>query len=495
MSEISKTPTSVELCNQIRRVAEHVDDTGFPIDAFPQAIQSIILDWAKYDNYLIEYSATAMLSAIATAIGNSLKISPKGSWESAPSLYFILVGRPGIGKTAPLEAAYLTIKKYDMECLKKYKAEMEVYEASKSKDKGKGEEDNGMNKPVLVNTVVSDFTPEALMKAHDTNPRGVVILVDEIIGFFNSVNRYNQNALIEQLTSCYSGSMMKITRASIPIPIVIEHPCINIIGTTQTRRMHEMINKGFEDSGFLDRMMFTYPRNQKISPWLLTDEDSSKLVNKSKEKWNGIVKNVFSIPFEKDEKTGDFTPKVLLMDKEAMTYFYTWRNNNAEISNANQDTMEENNREPKVVTNVARLALVIQVMRWACGESHINYVDITSVKSAILLNAYFEDCLQNIKTFMRQVEYGTSTPEYDVLGSLKDEFTTQEAITTIRKCFNIQGRSAYMQLSLMIKNKLIEKISHGRYKKVVTEKPPNITVKENEENKEPENQDTANCNE
>lgn len=157
--------------------------------------------------------------------------------------------------------------------------------------------------------------------------------------------------------------------------------------------------------------------------------------------------------------------------------------------------MEENNREPKVVTNVARLALVIQVMRWACGESHINYVDITSVKSAILLNAYFEDCLQNIKTFMRQVEYGTSTPEYDVLGSLKDEFTTQEAITTIRKCFNIQGRSAYMQLSLMIKNKLIEKISHGRYKKVVTEKPPNITVKENEENKEPENQDTANCNE
>lgn len=34
----------LELCNRIRMEAEHTEDTGFPLDTFPQAVQSVILD-------------------------------------------------------------------------------------------------------------------------------------------------------------------------------------------------------------------------------------------------------------------------------------------------------------------------------------------------------------------------------------------------------------------------------------------------------------------
>lgn len=101
-------------------------------------------------------------------------------------MYIILVSRLGLGKTPPLEAAYRPIRKHDY-ALFKYAAEMEVWKAA-------GE--NG-KKPVLKRAILSDFTPESLMLTHNNNPRSVVILVDEIMGMFNSVNRYTNGQFIE----------------------------------------------------------------------------------------------------------------------------------------------------------------------------------------------------------------------------------------------------------------------------------------------------------
>jgi len=50
------TNTRLELCNMIRMEAEHISDTGFPLDVFPQAVQSVILDMDRYENYKTEKS-------------------------------------------------------------------------------------------------------------------------------------------------------------------------------------------------------------------------------------------------------------------------------------------------------------------------------------------------------------------------------------------------------------------------------------------------------
>ena len=75
-----------------------------------------------------------------------------------------------------------------------------------------------MDKPVLARTLVSDFTPEALLLAHYNSPRGVTILVDEIMGMFNSANRYNNGQLIEQLLTAWSGGALDVVRVNNPIP-------------------------------------------------------------------------------------------------------------------------------------------------------------------------------------------------------------------------------------------------------------------------------------
>ena len=183
---------------------------------------------AKYENYKIEFIATSMLSAVSAALGGTYRIRIKGDWQSNGALYVILVGRPGLGKTPPLEAAYRPIRKHDYALFKMYETEMEAWKAA-------GE--NGM-KPVLKRTIVSDFTPESLLLTHNNNPRSVVILVDEIMGMFNSANRYTNGQLIEQLLTAWSGGALDVTRVSNSVPVHIEHPCINIIGTTQTKCMN-----------------------------------------------------------------------------------------------------------------------------------------------------------------------------------------------------------------------------------------------------------------
>lgn len=85
----------------LRLEVESIPETGLPLDAFPDKYRrlSSTLPDTKFN---VEYTASIILSAVATAIGNSCHIRIKGEWKTCPSLYMMLVGRPGLGKTPPL---------------------------------------------------------------------------------------------------------------------------------------------------------------------------------------------------------------------------------------------------------------------------------------------------------------------------------------------------------------------------------------------------------
>ena len=200
----------LDICNKVMAQAQGIAESDFPIDAFPTKVQSVILGMVRHENFKVEYLATAILSATASALGNTYNIRVKGQWTTNAALYIIMVGRPGLGKTPPLEAVFRPLRKRDCRALEKFKAEMAAYQNTMKESKG----NNGTDRPVLRRTIVSDFTPEALMLAHYNCPRGITILADEIMGMFNSANRYNNGQLIEQLLSAWSNSAIDVTRVS-----------------------------------------------------------------------------------------------------------------------------------------------------------------------------------------------------------------------------------------------------------------------------------------
>ena len=448
---------AINLCNAIRMEFEGVFEKKIPLEAFPAKIQDMILTLARQENYTIEYMMASLLVAVSTAIGNAVNIRIRGGWISNSALYMILIGRPGTGKTPPLDFAFRPIRKHDAQAVKQFKLEMEQYN---NLIESKKENTTPLpDKPILQRTIISDFTPEALMRALDDNHRGVVVYVDEIMGMFNAVNQYSRGQLIEQLLTAFSGKPLDISRCSMPVPIHIEYPFINIVGTMQITRMHELIEKGYKENGLLDRIIFVYPSSQEISDWQLDEDSSFASFEKYSNMWESIINKVIDLPFSDN----DNVQSILDFSPEAKAYFTNWRNNAIRAVNQIQDDGLVDSRVIKAPMITARLALVLQILRWACGEVHKDFVDIDSTKSAIALSKYFESCYADIQKYM--LRESIEPQKKELLDCLSATFTTADAIQAGKEV-GLSERSVMYSLVNLATNKIIKKIKRGEYEKL-----------------------------
>ncbi len=454
---------STNLCNALRMEFEGVFENKIPLNAFPVKIQDMILVLSRQENYSIEYMMASLLVAMSTAIGNAVNIRIRGGWISNSALYMILVGRPGMGKTPPLDFAFRPIRKHDAQAVKQFKLEMEQYNNLIESNKGKKENTTPLpNKPILRRAIISDFTPEALMRALDDNQRGIVVYVDEIMGMFNAVNQYSRGQLIEQLLTAFSGKPLDISRCSMPVPIHIEYPFINIVGTMQTTRIHELIEKGYKENGLLDRIIFVYPSSQEISDWQLDEDSSFATFEKYSAMWKSIIDKVVSLPFAENESGGN-TQNILDFSSEAKAYFTNWRNNAIRAVNQIQDDGLVDSRVIKAPMITARLALILQILRWACGEVHKDFVDIDSTKSAIALSEYFESCYADIQKYM--LNESIEPQKKELLDCLSVTFTTSDAIQAGKEV-GLSERSVMYSLVNLATNKIIKKVKRGEYEKL-----------------------------
>ena len=459
------TESALNIVNMVRAQASHVPESGLPLDAFPAKVQEIILDLASEESFSVEYAAIALLSAVATAIGNTHHIRIKGAWTSSPCLYIILVGHPGQGKTPPLDFAYKPIQDYDYSLFCKFKEDYERYTARQS-EKGKDDTLDAAEKPVLTQTILSDFTPEAMMKQHNDNQRGIVILVDEIMGMFNSINRYNDNPLITQLLTAYSGKQLKVSRCNNPIPAIIRNPCISIIGTTQTQRIAEFFTRENVSSGLVDRFLFVFPKEQRPQIWASAN-DCIGMPTTSKPstalRWKEIIDKLLlqECPIAEDGKS--LAPIILGFSDDARTLFYDWRNSICEAAFAKQDEGGIDSRVMKMDSNVGRLSLVFQLLKWACGESHRQYVDAASVKSAIRIHHYLEECYDRIMAIVK--EDAVEPQKREFLNLLGDSFTTAEAIVAGKEV-GLSESGVKKCLPKLVSQKAIRKVAHGQFAKV-----------------------------
>lgn len=451
------------LTNKIRMEAKDVKGIGLPLDAFPQKLQDIIFEVARIEQFDLEYLTLSMLSAAATAIGNSCHIRIRGSWKSCPALYVILIGRPGQGKTPPLDYAFRPLQENDFLLVSKFIEENKRYAELNAGNKVNATD---TDKPVLVQTILSDLTQEAMMRIHNDNQRGVVILVDEIMGFFNSIYRYNDNPLLTQLLTAYSGKPLKVSRCNNPIPIIIPHPCINIIGTTQTQRIGELFTKENVSSGLIDRILFLHPKNRDI-PKMEENPDAGTQGNDRAEcayrKWKAIIDKLLSLEPDHDEK-GIINPKVLDMSEEAYRYFAQWKNALIEKANSIEDERLIDSRMMKADSNVARLALVFQLLGWACDEIHMQHIDVHSVQAAIRMYDYLELSYQSVRS---RIQTETMPPlKKAFLDLVQPDFTTADAIKAGAE-IGICESTVKKDLTKMCEERILQKTAHGVYKKLL----------------------------
>lgn len=230
----------------------------------------------------------------------------------------------------------------------------------------------------------------------------------------------------------------------------------------QTTRMYELIDKGYKANGFLDRFLFVYPTSQKIADWADDEPSSSSSFDSYSAMWQTVIDKILTLPYSLDEDD-DAVHNVLKFSKDASYYFTAWRNTTIRVVNKIKDDALVDSRIMKTPMLTARLALTIQILRWACGEVHKDYVDIDSIKAAIRLSDYFENCYTAIQKFM--VLDGIEPQKKEFLNNVAKTFTTADAIQAGKEV-GLSERSVMYALVGLATDKIIKKVKRGEYEKL-----------------------------
>ena len=415
----------------------------FPAQVFPEKIRQIITETHRCLNFSIDHIGASLLFAASIACGNAINVEIKNEWIDKAILYIALVGYPGTNKSAPLRYAMRPLIDKDRAEYKKYRKAKDAYDSQMQKPLK--ERKAQLTEPEYIQTVLSDFTTEVLVRQHKINPRGLAVYVDELIGFIKCFNKYRSGNDEQMWTQLFTGSNIIVNRVSSE-PINIDDTCIGVIGTIQPGLLNEFA-KGKIDSGFIDRWLFAYP-DKMMYPKLNHDEIPKDITNA----WSDIIGKILKIPYKGKSKT-------LRLTKEAMNEYANWFDNLADQKNEGSPAFAA--MATKIERYCIRFAIVLEIMKYGCGQSKLKSISLDSIEGAISLCHYFISCATKAHKQFSSSPLGELTEQQRrIYNELPISFNTGEGVEIAQDCG--LGERAFKE---WIKSKFFRHISHGKYEK------------------------------
>jgi len=445
--------------DEIQAEAENLaaDENGFPIGVFPKPIQQVICATNDCLNFPVDFIGASLLYASSVAIGNTYSIKLKRGFQQNAVVYLAIVARAGTTKSHPLSWALQPIFEQDKRTYNDYQEQLKDYKrdlAEHKKSKGKTTEPI---KPIWKKHLVSDFTPEALAQVHKFNQRGIGVYTDELASWFKNFNRYNKGSEMEFWLSQWSGKPINIDRKQ-DEPVFIPVPFISVAGTIQTALLNELAKESRTLNGFTDRILFVILNDLKKECW--SEKDLPEIVSIN---WKNIIEQLLKLNIEFDE-TGSPIPEVLELTPEAQKALFEWQKKNTDETNeAPSEALS--GIFSKMDMHVLRLALILEMLFYACSKKQIQGISIEATLGAIELVEYFKNSAALVEATL------SNTNPLDILPadkkalyrSLPETFTTEQGLVEAHK-IGIAERTFKRFLN---SRDLFSRIKHGIYEKLI----------------------------
>ena len=411
----------------------------FPSEVFPEQIRQIINRTRTCLNFPLDYICPALFFASSIALGNAIAVEIKKGWKEKAIFYMAIVGEPGTNKSSCLEFAIEPLRKIDRDNLKTYKKKLKQYEATKN------DPDKSIEQPVYGQIVLSDITVEGFLKQHLNTPRGLAIYADELMGFVKSFSRYRSGNDEEIWTQLFTGVPIIVNRLHSD-SFSVSNPFVGIIGGVQPGLLRKFAD-GKTDSGFIYRWLFAYPDKRTFSRFQ-DDEIDDHTMNQ----WETIIDTIRRIRYN-----GKTT--VIRLSPEAYDLYKQWYN-------TGRETMEHASTSfigitTKMERYCARFALILEVLRYTCGQSDLTSISAQSMKDAFKLTYYFIAGAQKALKKLHSDPLGALTEKQrSIYLDLPATFTTREGLTTA-----LLHSMSERTFKDWIKTPLFRKLDYGTYEK------------------------------
>jgi Protein of unknown function (DUF3987) len=190
-----------------------------------------------------------------------LLINP-GTDYSVPAIRWIaLIGETGTKKSPVLKTLLAPLLSIQKQMATKYKAEKDAYDKEytlwKNKKGNESEEEPTPPAP-MVDCYFSDFTIESIGQSISDRPQdSYLVFVDELAGFFNSMDAYRKGGGDRQKwLDLYNAGALKINRKGSPT-IFCPNTSVSILGGLQPSVLAQMIKQDTSaQDGLWNRFMF-----------------------------------------------------------------------------------------------------------------------------------------------------------------------------------------------------------------------------------------------
>ena len=398
---------------------------AFPC-VFPPELENIIDDIARGLGFNRDYLAASVLTVAAVAIGNKYAIEPRTGEIQSPIIWTGLAGGSGVGKTPTINYAIGPLSERD----RFLNDQRELEKAEKKrlhkewKDSKASTPEPDTEPPPQQKHVFRDTTSEAVMRVMYEHEGGKLLLKDEFIELVkDSGSGSSRGGDTERLMTMHSGGDVTVDRKGAE-PLYIRNSMLCIIGGVQNGILSQFASNGRNVNGFVFRILFALQLENRISPWTEVEINAQ-----TTSAYHNIINRLLDMPQDYDD-AGHSLRRVVRysLERNAKAPVTNWINQSAdEINECGDDTAAAING--KMRSYVHRFALILQLLRYACGEDNCAEVGAEAAAGAVELAKYFTDTAMLVQSIIKGER--TPTDGYGELvkqfyASVPEEFTTEE---------------------------------------------------------------------
>jgi hypothetical protein len=256
--------------------------------------------------------------------------------------------------------------------------------------------------------------------------------------------------------SVWSGKPINIDRKT-GEPVFIPLPFISVCGTIQNGVLNELAKDSRTQNGFIDRILFVMPDNLEKTYWSETE-----LGPEVPENWRKIISSLLCLNIINDE-TQNPSPEILKLSKEAKNILFEWQKGNTDQSN---DIENEAvcGIYSKLEMYAVRLALILEMMSYACNKSNKETISENSIKGALQLVEYFKNTAIKVSSIVSDFNPLENQPfdKQSLYKALPNSFTTEIGLEIARN-MGVPERTFKRFLK---HQELFNSVKWGQYKKL-----------------------------
>lgn len=378
---------------------------SFPADALPYPLGDFVNDQAKTMDCDPSMLALPLLTALASAIGNTTIVVLKRGWIERSILWTAVVGKSGSMKTPSQKAVLRPIRLREQAAIEAHRRALAAYgdelarfEALPKKDRGRAP-----LPPTCVRLTVSDITTEALALRLAENPRGLLVVHDELAGLFGAFNQYKPKGSgsdVAHWLAMHSGDALMMDRRGgggslIAVPVA----SVSITGGIQPDALRQCLLGAFMHNGMAARWLLSMPP-WKPKRWTDAEPDAG-----IEDAVAGVFNRLYSLPLRVDAH-GTPAPVAIGFSRPAKRLLIPFLDEHNAMQEQLED--EESAAWSKLEAYCARLALVLHMAGWAGSGSsgEPGAIQPAMVEAAIHLTRWFSQEARRVYAMLKETDEG-----------------------------------------------------------------------------------------